>query len=165
MSSLMEVLESNSIVKFLQPEQIEGVVGVVATTNNMKPFAFWSSDKWDGLLFAFLNSSMNRIAIICVCDKESFGYLMAIVHKLRFVARLMFEFGAYHLQEDELPLKWSTIMGTLILSYIYLFLRLANIDGVKKAFENKCPPSILKIVLTIQKEECKVYQVEVSPKA
>jgi hypothetical protein len=165
MSDLMEVFESNSIVEFFQHEQIERVVGIVAITNNTKPFALWNNDKWDRLLSLFLNNSMNIIAIVYVCDKESFGYLMATMHKLRFVTRLMFEFGIYHLQENELPLKWSIVIGTLILSYVYLFLKMVSTDGVKKALENKCPPNIFKIVFTIQKEECKVYQVEVSPKA
>jgi hypothetical protein len=96
MSNLKEVLESDSKIEFLQPKQTQGVVGVVAMPNRMKPFTFWKSEKWDELLSTFLNNSRNLIAIVYVYDKESFGCLMAFVHKLRFVARLMFEFGAYH---------------------------------------------------------------------
>ncbi len=74
--------------------------------NGMEPFAFWNNDKWDGLLFAFLNNSMNLVAIVFVYDKESFGCLMAFVHKFRFTIRPMFESVTYHLREEELPLKW-----------------------------------------------------------
>jgi hypothetical protein len=147
MSGLKEVLEFDSIIEFLQPEQTQGVVGVVATTNNTKSFTFWNNNKWDELLSTFLNNSRNLITIVYICDKESFSCLMAFVHKLRFAARLMFEFGAYHPREDELPLKWSTIVGILILSYVYLFLRLVGTNGVKKALRNKRPPSIFEIIL------------------
>ncbi|CAM6036924.1 unnamed protein product [Sphagnum compactum] len=84
MSGLREVLEFDSTIEFLQAEQYEGVVGVVATTNGMERFASWNSDKWDGFLSAFLNNSLNVLAIVCVYDKESFGCLMASVHKSSF---------------------------------------------------------------------------------
>ncbi len=106
MSGLREVLEFNSTVEFLQAEQCERVVGVVAMMNSTKPFASWNNDKWDWFLKAFFKSSLNVVAIVCVCDKESFGYLMAFVHKSRFVAKFIFESGCYEPQIEELPFTW-----------------------------------------------------------
>jgi hypothetical protein len=144
---------------------MEGVVGVVAMINDMELFAFWNSEKWDELLSTFFNNSRNLIVIVYVYDQESFGCLMTSVHKSRFVAKLMFEFGAYHLGKDELPLKWSIIMGIPILLYVYLFSSLASTNGVNKTFKNKRPPNILDFMLTNQNKKRKVYQVQRSPKA
>jgi capsule polysaccharide modification protein KpsS len=90
----------------------------MATMNSTKPFASWNSDKWDGFLRAFLKSLLNVVAIVCVCDKESFGYLMAYVHKSRFVAKFIFECGYYEPQIEELPFAWSTMMETSMLSFL-----------------------------------------------
>jgi len=165
MSNLKEVLVSDSTIKFLQTEQYKGVVGVVAMTNGMEPFASWNSDKWDGFLRAFLNSSLNVITIACVCDKESFGYLMAYVHKSRFATKFIFECGYYEPEIEKLPFAWSTMMETLMLSYGHLFPRLVGIDGVMKVLGSERLCNTLKDVVTKHREEAKVYSVEVRPKA
>jgi hypothetical protein len=75
---------------------------VICTINNSKEFTVWKRDKWESVLGKLEDCIVHIDMWVCICEKESFAYLMSIVHKTVIGPYIEYKIGTYFPQLEEL---------------------------------------------------------------
>lgn len=91
-STLKEILDFERTVDFLQ-QKTNGIIIMICTTNNFEEFNVWKGDKWDSIFAGLKDFTMHIDVWVRICEKESFGYLMSIVHKIVIDPYIEYEIG------------------------------------------------------------------------
>jgi hypothetical protein len=73
------------------------------------------------MLVALKDCTMHISVYVCICEKESFGYLMLIIHKTMIGSYITYEIGTYSAHLKELLSGSVTTLESSLLLFVYLF--------------------------------------------
>ncbi len=157
MSTLKEILDFERTIDFLQ-QDANGTIVVICTTNNSKEFIVWKKDKWENVIGKLKDCTMHINVWVCKCEKESFGYLMFIVHKIIIGSYIEYKIGTYFPQLEELPSMCNIVIKSPLHFFVYFFRRNVGEDVDKKALENNQLPNSIVGKYSMHMEICQVYK-------
>ncbi len=120
MSTLKEIFDFERIVDFLQ-QGTTGTIVVFCIINNLKELTVWKGDKWENVFGKLKDCTVHIGVWVCICEKESFGYLMSTIHKTIIGPYLKYEIVTYSPWLEELPSGCTTIVESPLHFFIYLF--------------------------------------------
>ncbi len=160
MSTLKEILDFEKTIDFFQ-QGANGIITVICTTKNSEEFSVWKGDKQESILGGLKDYTVHIGVWVCICEKESFGYLMSTVHKIVISLYKEYEIGTYFTQPKELLDGCKTVVESLLLFLVYLFRRNVGKDVVKKALGNNQLPNAIVGKDSTLIDVCQVHKQEV----
>jgi hypothetical protein len=120
MFTLREIFDLERNADFLQHKEA-GTIVVVYTSNNYEELTVWKGHKWESMFVALKDCIMHISVYVCICENESFGYLMLIIYKTMIGPYITYEVGTYSAHPDELLSGSVTTLKSSLLLFVYLF--------------------------------------------
>jgi len=142
MSTWKEILDFEKTIYFFQ-QGANGIITMICTTKNFEEFSVWKGDKWESILGGLKDYIVHISVRVCICEKESFKYLMFIVHKIVISPYKEYEIGTYFPRSKELLNGHNTVVESLLLFLVYLLRKNVGKDVVKKALGNNRIPNVV----------------------
>jgi hypothetical protein len=120
MFTLREIFDLERNVDFLQHKET-GTIVVVYTSNNYEELTVWKGHKWESMFVALKDCIMHIGVYVCICENESFGYLMLIIYKTMIGPYITYDVETYSAHPDELLSGSVTTLKSSLLLFVYLF--------------------------------------------